>query len=104
MYYWLTEDLDKYVRIDAISFDGGQTWTDDFQVVIPEDIAADQMKIKAGYRFSTGDPTWEEYIVDYEVEDSRICVLSEKNRLVLSCYAGQTYSGTGRYGAVGCGL
>ena len=77
MYYWLTEDLDKYVRIDAISFDGGQTWTDDFPVVIPEDIAADQMKIKAGYRFSTGDPTWEEYIVDYEIEDSRICVLSE---------------------------
>ena len=77
MYYWLTEDLDKYVRIDAISFDSGQTWTDSFPVVIPEDIAADQMKIKASYRFSTSDTTWEEYIVDYEVEDSRICVLSE---------------------------
>ena len=31
-YVWGADDLDKYIRIDALSFDGGETWTSDFPV------------------------------------------------------------------------
>lgn len=69
--------LDNYIRIEAVSFDGGETWSDVFPMTIPKDIDADQMVIRVGYRFSTNDTEWTQMDVPYAPEDSRIYVMTE---------------------------
>ncbi len=77
-YAWGEDDYNKYIRIDGISFDGGKTW-ESFPVTIPEDVDKTRVVIKASYRLSQSDP-WTETQVSYEVEDSRILVLSRKRK------------------------
>ena len=76
-YIWGSEDYDKYVRISAVSFDGGETWIDEFPVTIPEDLPENKMVIRAEYRLSTADD-WTTEDVEYEVQQSRILVLNTR--------------------------
>ena len=81
---WLDKDYGVYIRVDAISFDGGQTWTDEFPIKIPYDLENDQLKIRMQYRLHKTD-VWKDYVVGDEVgsglflTDSRVFVL--KNRM-----------------------
>ena len=77
IHVWGAEALDKYIRIEGISFDGGNTWNSEFPVTIPKDVSSGQMKIKVGYRFSQNDSQWIPRIVDYDPEDNRVFVLSK---------------------------
>lgn len=73
-----SDQYDKFIRIDAVSFDGGKTYKE-FPVTIPKDMGADQMVIKVEYRFSSAsDEAWSERLVSYTPADSCIYVLSEK--------------------------
>lgn len=73
-YLWGAEALDKYVRIDAVSFDDGETWLTEFPVTIPED--AGKFLIRAQYRLKETDD-WTDRLVDYDPADTRVMVLSE---------------------------
>lgn len=75
-YIWGTGDLDQYVRIDGVSFDGGKTFETSFPVVIPADIEEGDMIIKVSYRLSVNDKEWTERNVSYDAEDTRLLVLS----------------------------
>ena len=75
-YAWGEDAYNKYIRIDGISFDGGKTWKS-FPVTIPEDVDSGKVVIKASYRLSQSD-SWTQTDVSYEVEDSRILVLSRR--------------------------
>ena len=77
-YVWGADALDKYVKITAVSFDGGMTWTDTFPVTIPENVESGQMKIKVEYRLSVNDTQWTEKIVDYDVRDIRLFILARQ--------------------------
>ena len=79
-YIWGADALDQYVRIDALSFDGGTTWTKQFPVTIPSAIDDDIMWIKISYRTSTATNTWVTTEIPYEIETSRVYVLSEEIR------------------------
>lgn len=76
-YAWGDSAYDHFVKILGVSFDGGQTWINEYPVTIPDQLASDQMKIKVGYRLSEK-KDWTTRIVDYEPKDSRIFVLSQK--------------------------
>ena len=76
-YVWGSEDYDKYVRISAVSFDGGETWIDGFPVTIPDELPENKMLIRAEYRLSTSDD-WTTEDVEYEVQESRIIVLNTR--------------------------
>ena len=77
-YVWGADDLDKYIRIDALSFDGGETWTSGFPVTIPSgDASIAQMMIRVQYRFSTEDEKWNERKIKYFVAPNRVFILSE---------------------------
>ena len=78
VYLWGADALDKYVRIDAVSFDAGATWTSTFPVTIPSDVDSEQMKIKVSYRMSVNDTQWTEVIVNYAPQENRIFVLSRQ--------------------------
>lgn len=73
-YLWGAEALDKYVRIDAVSFDDGETWLTEFPVIIPEN--AGEFTIRAQYRLKETDD-WTDRLVDYDPADTRVMVLSE---------------------------
>ena len=82
IYAWGADDYDKYVRVVAVSFDSGKTWSGKFPMTIPNGLEEGQMQIKVEYRFSTGD-AWKESIVgceenhnEFAVEDSRVLVLN----------------------------
>lgn len=75
-YAWGDSDYNRFIRIDGISFDGGETWMT-FPVQIPEDVNSEEVFIKASYRLNEKND-WTEMEVPYEVEDSRILVLSQK--------------------------
>ena len=77
IYYWDENAYKKYVRIDGVSFDGGNSYQKDFPVTIPEKLTGGQMKIKVGYRLSLAQQDWLEQQVPCEPEDSRNYVLSE---------------------------
>ena len=76
-YVWGSEDYDKYVRISAVSFDGGETWIEEFPVTIPEELPENKLVIRAEYRLSTADD-WTTEDVEYEVQQSRILVLNTR--------------------------
>ena len=80
-YAWGADDYDKYVRVTAVSFDAGKTWSSDFPMTIPNSLKLGDMQIKVEYRF-TQDGAWQETIVgtdenynSFTVEPSRILVL-----------------------------
>ena len=74
-YIWGSEDYNKYVRVDAVSFDGGETWITDFPVIIPDTIPENKLLIRVSYRLSTADD-WTTEDVEYPVSESRILVLN----------------------------
>ena len=76
MYFWGSDALDKYVRIDAVSFDGGKTWKKSFPVTIPEGIQEGQMVLKVSYRLSTRNTNWVTRKVEYSVSPTRVFVLN----------------------------
>lgn len=76
-YIWGANDLGQYVRIDAVSFDGGTTWKDNFPVTIPTTVPDDTMLIKVSYRVGMDKP-WVERQVAYTLKSNRIFVLSEE--------------------------
>ena len=74
-YSWSIKDLNKYIRFTGVSFDGGQTWENEFPVEIPKDTNITDMLIKTEYRYtSTGE--WESMDVEYALKNSRLYVLS----------------------------
>ena len=79
-YIWGANAFENYVRIDAVSFDGGTTWIREFPVTIPENIGEDQMVIQASYRLSKKNTKWITRKVPYIPAQNRIFLLSEKLR------------------------
>lgn len=78
VYVWGSDALDKYVRVDGVSFDEGATWTSTFPVTIPSDIDSAAMRIKVSYRMSVNDTQWTEVTVNYTPQENRIFVLSRQ--------------------------
>ena len=76
-YLWGEDAWEKYIKIDAVSFDGGKTWTSEFPVTVPGDIPEDTMMIKASYRLKQTDK-WVQTEVPYVVERTRLFVLSDQ--------------------------
>ena len=77
-YLWRADALDKYVRIDGVSFDGGKTWNTSFPVTIPENLEEGQMLIRTFYRLSVNESEWVERQVSYIPYKNRIFVLTKK--------------------------
>ena len=75
LYYWMNADYGKFIRISAVSFDG-INWISDFPVRIPSELKDNILYIKAEWRLKTNAP-WNEKIVQYEVESSKIYLLSD---------------------------
>ncbi|WP_455500360.1 hypothetical protein [Gemmiger sp.] len=74
-YNWQWSQYGAYIRIDAISFDGGQTWADTFPMTVPENVGLGDMQVKVSYRLKTTD-TWQSDVVDnILVNESRVLVL-----------------------------
>ncbi len=82
-YAWGEKDLDKYVRIDAVSFDGGGSWEEDFPLTIPQETSAD-MLVQVSYRFRETEE-WMPYrsaedesgALPYTLAEGRVFVLSK---------------------------
>ena len=82
-YAWGEKDLDKYVRIDAVSFDGGSSWEQDFPLTIPKETSAD-MLVQVSYRFRETEE-WMPYrsaedesgALPYTLAEGRVFVLSK---------------------------
>lgn len=49
IYYWTQAQLGKLIRIDAVSFDGGENWVSEFPVKIPQN--AESMTVRLQYRY-----------------------------------------------------
>lgn len=76
MYNWGKNSYGKYIKVTGISLDGGKSWKTSFPVTIPDNMNGNDMKIKVSYKL--GDKAdWVEYIVDYQVADNRIMILSK---------------------------
>lgn len=75
LYLWGKEAYNKYIRVNGVSFDGGESWNTDFPVTIPEDIDNDII-ISVDYRLSADDD-WTNEGVEYTPKDNRIFVLSD---------------------------
>lgn len=76
LYLWGKESYDRYIRINGVSFDGGQSWNNEFPVVIPFDIQEDGIIINAEYRLSVNDD-WTSSEVNYVPKDSKLYILSD---------------------------
>ena len=86
LYLWTEKDLNQYVRIRSVSFDGGLTWVKDFPTRIPEDVSS--IYVKVDYRLSKNS-AWIPYDaisyvtgeslpgVELQVADSRLYVLNQ---------------------------
>lgn len=77
IYNWRSEDYGKYIKVTAVSFDGGETWVDEFPVTVPENIPGKNMAIRVSYRLSTMED-WTSTDVTYSVLDSRVLVLNTR--------------------------
>lgn len=77
MYYLGDSSFNKYIRIDGMSFDGGNTWNTQFPVTIPEKVNDDDMLIRVSYKL-TSSAGWEQRDIKYTPMSNRIFVLSEK--------------------------
>lgn len=80
LYLWGSDALDKYIRIDAVSFDGGTTWNTEFPVTIPSDLGEDQMVIKVSYRLKMSESQWMEQDVSYAPAESCLFLLNRAVR------------------------
>ena len=61
----------RFLGFTGVSFDGGQTWENEFPVEIPKDTNITDMLIKTEYRYtSTGE--WESMDVEYALKNSRL--------------------------------
>lgn len=76
-YVWGETAYDHYIKILGVSFDGGDTWVNEYPTTIPTDLAEDGMKIKVGYRLSEK-KDWSVRIVDYVPKEGRVFLLSQK--------------------------
>lgn len=76
IYFWGADALNKYVRIDAVSFDGGKTWKKSFPVMIPVGIDEGQMVLRVSYRLSAKSKKWVTRKVEYSVSSTRVFVLN----------------------------
>lgn len=76
-YYLTAEDYGKYIRIDAVSFDGGTTWVTDFPITIPDDCAENDMQIKGAYRLAASDDWTEFNRTYYGIKQGRVLVLRQ---------------------------
>ncbi|MDO5339819.1 MAG: leucine-rich repeat protein [Eubacteriales bacterium] len=76
VYLWGKESYDRYIRISSVSFDGGQTWTNDYPVAIPYDLNEDDFVINAEYRLSVNDE-WISSEFSYAPKDNKLYVLSD---------------------------
>ena len=82
-YAWGEGDLDRYVRIDAVSFDGGSSWEKGFPLTIPQD-TAEEMLVRLSYRFRESEE-WIQYrnedgdddALSYELAEGRVFVLAK---------------------------
>ena len=77
VYYWGEEAYGKYIRITGVSFDGGETWSSDWPVTIPDSDDAASIQIRTEYRFSTEDE-WQENVSNYLLKETRLFVLNRK--------------------------
>ena len=77
-YLWGADALDKYIRIEAVSFDGGQSWKTDFPLTIPEGLEEGKMLIRVSYRMSAKDSNWKKKLVSYIPKGNRIFVLANR--------------------------
>lgn len=77
-HYWSDEHYgqEKLFYIDAVSFDGGESFRSDFPLTIPAGLQDGQMKIRCHWRIRTKD-AWNEEIVDYQPVDTRFYVLNK---------------------------
>lgn len=76
-YVWDSEAFGKYIKIDRISFDGGQTWITDFPVTIPNDTLTSDMLIEVSYRLMMSS-SWTVRDITYPLKESRVFVLSKE--------------------------
>lgn len=76
-YLWGEDALDKYVRIDSVSFDDGETWIDEFPVTIPSGLDLGGMVIRASWRLTT-EGEWTQVEVPYFPERNRVMILDRK--------------------------
>lgn len=78
-YYWGERQFNKLFRIDSVSFDGGETYSDQFPMTIPEGLQAEAMKIRVSYRYDTSE-AWISYEepVSCTPKEARLYVLSEQ--------------------------
>lgn len=78
-YYWGESQFNKLFRIDSVSFDGGETYSDQFPMTIPEGLQAEAMKIRVSYRYDTSE-AWISYEepVSCTPKEARLYVLSEQ--------------------------
>ena len=76
-YVWDSDALGKYIRIDRVSFDGGQTWITDFPLTIPNDTMTSDMLIEVSYRLLMSS-SWTTREVSYPLKESRVFVLSKE--------------------------
>ena len=80
-YSWDESALDKYVKINGISVDGGKTWIHDFPYKIENGVTG--IKLDMSYRFSEND-SWMHYdfsndtVDNMPVGESKVMVLKNK--------------------------
>lgn len=75
---WNADAYKVYVRIEGVSFDGGESWIRTFPAVIPQELEEGKMQIQVGYRLSTASEKWVTRTVPYAPMESRVFVLSEQ--------------------------
>lgn len=80
VYYWTQAQLGKLIRIDAVSFDGGENWVGEFPTKIPQE--AKKMLVRLQYRYDEK-KDWNTAVVEgdnaFEISNQRIYIL--KNAL-----------------------
>lgn len=76
-YVWDADAFGKYIKIDRISFDDGQTWITDFPITIPNDAMTTDMLIEVSYRLMMSS-SWTVRDIEYPLKESRVFVLSDK--------------------------
>lgn len=80
-YSWNESALDKYVKINGISVDGGKTWIHDFPYEIESGVT--NIKLDVSYRFSEND-SWIHYnfendaVSNMPVGETKVMVLKNK--------------------------
>lgn len=78
LYIWGADALDRYIRVEGVSFDGGKTWISQFPVTIPTDFNREEMYIRVSYRLSEKSNSWIRRDVNYIPEKNSVYILSER--------------------------